>query len=87
MRVSAVNGGRINIGACSLGGAAFCLDAAQEHAAMRKQFGQAIGAFQGILFKLADMATALQSARLMVRWKHCAYIVVDPGDPLQTRPC
>lgn len=63
----AVNGGRINIGACSLGGAAFCLDAAQEHAAVRKQFGQAIGSFQAIQFKLADMATALHSARLMVR--------------------
>ncbi len=65
----AVNGGRINIGACSLGGAAFCLDAAQEHAAVRKQFGQAIGSFQAMQFKLADMATSLHSARLMVRYK------------------
>ena len=63
----AVNGGRINIGACSLGGAAFCLDAAQEHAAVRKQFGQPIGSFQAIQFRLADMATHLHSARLMVR--------------------
>lgn len=64
---SAVNGGRINIGACSLGGAAFCLEAAQAHAAVREQFGQAIGSFQAIQFKLADMATSLHSARLMVR--------------------
>ena len=64
---SAVNGGRINIGACSLGGAAFCLDAAREHAAVREQFGQAIGSFQAMQFKLADMATSLHSARLMVR--------------------
>ncbi len=63
----AVNGGRINIGACSLGGAAFCLDAAQNHTAVRKQFGQAIGNFQAIQFKLAEMATSLHSARLMVR--------------------
>ncbi|CAK0786185.1 Isobutyryl-CoA dehydrogenase, mitochondrial [Coccomyxa viridis] len=65
--MNALNGGRINIGACSLGGAAFCLDAAQEHAAVRKQFGQPIGSFQAIQFKLADMATCLHSARLMVR--------------------
>ena len=62
-----MSGGRINIGACSVGGAAFCLDAALEHASVRSQFGQHLRAFQAVQFKLADMATSLHASRLMVR--------------------
>lgn len=73
-----LDGGRINIGiyqclknnslaSCSLGGAAFCLDAAQEYVKGRKQFGKPLADFQNIQFKLADMATDLVASRLMVR--------------------
>jgi isobutyryl-CoA dehydrogenase len=64
---TAVDGGRINIGTCSVGGAAFCLDRALQYASERKQFGQAISKFQAIQFKLADMATAVHASRLMIR--------------------
>lgn len=65
--LSALDGGRINIGACSLGGAQFCLDTAMEYAKSRSQFGKPIASFQAIQFRIADMATALQASRLMVR--------------------
>lgn len=61
-----LDGGRLNIGACSLGGAAFALDTALEYAKERKQFGRAIADFQATQFKLADMATELEAARLMI---------------------
>ena len=64
---SAVDGGRINIATCSVGGAAFCLDHAREHTASRQQFGQPLDRFQHTQFKLADMATSLTASRLMVR--------------------
>ncbi|KAK9918720.1 hypothetical protein WJX75_006265 [Coccomyxa subellipsoidea] len=65
--MTALDGGRINIGTCSVGGAAFCLDRALQYASERKQFGQAISKFQAIQFKLADMATAVHASRLMIR--------------------
>lgn len=65
--MAGLDGGRINIGACSLGAATACLEAAREHVANRKQFGQPIGGFQSVQFKLADMATELVAARLMIR--------------------
>ncbi|KAI8469108.1 MAG: acyl-CoA dehydrogenase/oxidase C-terminal [Monoraphidium minutum] len=65
--LGALDGGRINIGACSVGGGAFCLDSAHAYAGERAQFGQPIGRFQASQFKLADMATRLQASRLMVR--------------------
>jgi len=61
-----LDGGRINIGACSLGGAQFALDTAMEYTKERKQFGQAIAEFQHTQFKLADMATELEAARLLI---------------------
>jgi len=61
-----LDGGRINIGACSLGGAQFALDTALAYAQEREQFGQAITEFQTIQFKLADMATELEAGRLMI---------------------
>lgn len=63
----AVNGGRVNIAACSVGGAAFCLETAQQYASVRAQFGRPIGSFQATQFRLADMATSLHASRLMVR--------------------
>jgi len=62
-----LDGGRLNIGACSIGAARACLQAAQDYTGDRKQFGKPVGQFQGIQFTLADMATELEAARLMIR--------------------
>ena len=64
--MAGLDGGRVNIGACSIGGARACFEAARRHAGERRQFGRAIADFQTVRFKLADMATALDAARLMV---------------------
>jgi len=64
--MSGLDGGRVNIGACSLGGAQKALDATLEYTKERKQFGKAIGAFQNTQFMLADMATELEASRLML---------------------
>ena len=64
--MAGLDGGRVNIGACSLGGARAALDAALSYTKERKQFGKAISAFQNSQFKLADMATELQASRLMI---------------------
>lgn len=61
-----LNGGRINIAACSLGGAQEAMDRALRYSRERKQFGQAIGDFQNTAFKLADMETALEASRLFL---------------------
>jgi alkylation response protein AidB-like acyl-CoA dehydrogenase len=61
-----LDGGRLNIGACSLGGAQFALDTAVDYAKERKQFGKPLAAFQGLQFMLADMATELEGARLLL---------------------
>ncbi len=64
--MSGLDGGRINIGCCSLGGAQAALDAAINYTKERKQFGKAISEFQNSQFKLADMATELDASRLMI---------------------
>jgi len=61
-----LDGGRLNIGACSLGGAQRCLDEAVKYTKERKQFGQAIADFQNTQFMLADMETELQAARCLL---------------------
>ena len=61
-----LDGGRINIGACSLGGAQRCLDDAVAYVQERRQFNQRIADFQNTQFMLADMRTQLESARLML---------------------
>ena len=61
-----LDGGRISIAALALGMAQGALDAAVSYAKQRKQFGQAISEFQAIQFKLADMATEVEAARLLV---------------------
>ena len=61
-----LDGGRLNIGACSLGGAQRCLDEAVNYTKERKQFGQPIADFQATQFSLADMETELQAARYLL---------------------
>jgi alkylation response protein AidB-like acyl-CoA dehydrogenase len=61
-----LDGGRLNIAACSLGGAQEALDNAVKYANERSQFGKPIGAFQATQFKLADMETELQAARVFL---------------------
>ncbi len=81
MAMSGLDGGRINIGACSLGAAWFALDKAKQYASERKAFGQPIGDFQAMQFKLADMATSLEAARLMI---YRAGDALDRTDPQAT---
>ncbi|KAA0962412.1 acyl-CoA dehydrogenase [Microbacterium sp. ANT_H45B] len=65
--MSALNGGRLNIAACSLGGAQWALDRAVQYVHERVAFGEPLAEKQSILFAIADMRTDLQAARLMVR--------------------
>jgi len=64
--MSGLDGGRINIGACSLGGAQKALDATLQYTKERSQFGKAISDFQNTQFMLADMATELEASRMMI---------------------
>lgn len=65
--MAGLDGGRLNIAACSIGGAQFCLDRALGHMRERKQFGSRLADFQALRFRVADYATELEAARLMVR--------------------
>ncbi|HEY4114556.1 MAG TPA: isobutyryl-CoA dehydrogenase [Rhizomicrobium sp.] len=65
--MAGLDGGRINIGACSVGTARAALEEAKAYVSDRKQFGKPIAEFQATQFKLADMATELEAARLMIR--------------------
>ena len=82
--MAALDGGRVNIGACSLGGAAFALETALGYVKTRRQFGRPLAEFQALQFKLADMATQLKAARLMVLRAAAA---IDADDPDKTRLC
>ena len=64
--MAGLDGGRLNIAACSLGGAQSALDKAVTYAGERKAFGQTIDRFQSLQFKLADMETALQASRIFL---------------------
>jgi alkylation response protein AidB-like acyl-CoA dehydrogenase len=79
-----LDGGRINIGACSIGGARTAYEAARAYVLERRQFGRAIADFQATQFKLADMATSLESARLMI---HKAAARLDAGADDATLVC
>ena len=79
-----LDGGRINIGACSVGTARAALDEALAYAGDRKQFGRPIAEFQASQFKLADMATELEAARLMIRQ---AADALDRKHPRATMLC
>ncbi|MBV9931208.1 MAG: acyl-CoA dehydrogenase family protein [Alphaproteobacteria bacterium] len=77
-----LDGGRLNIGACSLGGAQRCLDEAVGYTKDRKQFGQPIADFQATQFTLADMETELQAARTLL---YAAAVKVTENAPDKTR--
>ena len=79
-----LDGGRINIATCSIGTAQQALNTAREYMQERQQFGKPIAAFQGLQFKLADMATELVAARQMVR---LAAYKLDQDDPEKTAYC
>ena len=66
-----LDGGRLNIGACSLGGAQRCLDEAINYTKERTQFGKAVSEFQNTQFTLADMATDLEAARALLYLAAC----------------
>ena len=82
--MAGLDGGRINIAACSIGGARAALEAARDHLLVREQFGRRLAEFQALQFKLADMATELEAARLMVRQ---AAAKLDAGAPDATTLC
>jgi alkylation response protein AidB-like acyl-CoA dehydrogenase len=73
-----LDGGRINIAACSLGAARASLDDARRYLGERSQFGRRLEEFQALQFRIADMATELEAARLMV---HRAAAAMDCGEP------
>jgi len=79
-----LDGGRLNIAACSIGGAQAALDATLAYMAERKAFGQSLDQFQALQFRLADMEIELQAARTFLRqaaWK------LDTGAPDATKFC
>lgn len=80
--MAGLDGGRLNIGACSLGGAQRCLDEAIAYVKDRKQFDQPLAAFQNTQFQLADMATELEAARALL---YLAAAKVTSGAPDKTR--
>jgi alkylation response protein AidB-like acyl-CoA dehydrogenase len=82
--MQALDGGRVNIAACSLGAARACLGRARAHLLDRRQFGSRLADFQALRFRLADMATELDAARLMV---HRAAVLLDRDDPEATMAC
>ena len=82
--MAGLDGGRLNIGACSLGGAQAALDKALGYTAERKAFGKRLQEFQALQFRLADMATDLECARSLL-WRAAANL--DAGSPDATRLC
>ncbi|MEZ5598363.1 MAG: acyl-CoA dehydrogenase family protein [Pseudomonadales bacterium] len=80
--MAGLDGGRINIGACSLGGAQRCLDDAITYTRERRQFGQRIADFQNSQFMLADMATQLEASRALL---YIAALKVSEAAPDKTR--
>ncbi|NNF78882.1 MAG: acyl-CoA dehydrogenase, partial [Rhizobiales bacterium] len=64
--MAGLDGGRLNIGACSIGAAQASIDRAIDYMQERKQFGKPLAAFQALQFRIADMATELEAARLLL---------------------
>lgn len=79
-----LDGGRINIASCSLGGAAACLEASKKYLLERTQFGKKLADFEALQFRLADMATDLEASRLMV---HSAALKLENQHPAATEAC
>jgi alkylation response protein AidB-like acyl-CoA dehydrogenase len=82
--MAGLDGGRLNIGACSIGGAQGALDKALSYAQERKAFGARIADFQALQFKLADMATELEAARTFL-WRAAA--ALDAKTPDASKLC
>jgi alkylation response protein AidB-like acyl-CoA dehydrogenase len=76
--MAGLDGGRLNIGACSLGGAQFSLDRTIEYMKERRQFGSRIADFQALQFRIADYATDIDAARLLL---HRAAVAVGEHEP------
>lgn len=81
LAMNGLNGGRINIGACSLGGALEAYELAREYVQGRSQFSKPVAAFQATQFKLADMATELEASRLMLYRAAAALDAKDASAP------
>ena len=79
-----LDGGRLSIAACSLGGARACYDIAREHVQVREQFGKPLVSNQSIQFKLADMTTQIHASRLVLR---NAASLLDAKDSAATPHC
>ena len=82
--MSGLDGGRLNIAACSLGGAQSALDKSLSYMKERKAFGKRLDEFQALQFKIADMATELEAARTFL-WRAAA--ALDRKDPDATMLC
>ena len=82
--MAALDGGRLNIGACSLGGASAALEKSLAYMADRMAFGKRLDEFQALQFRLADMATHLEVARTFL-WR--AASALDASDPQATQLC
>ena len=80
--MAGLDGGRLNIGACSIGGAQFCLDRTVAYMKERKQFGTRLADFQALQFRIADYATELEAARLLL---HRAAVAVGEKEPAATQ--
>lgn len=80
--LNALNGGRVNIAACSLGGALSCLRLTQSYMKERKQFGKSLSDMQALRFYFADMLTEYEAARLMVYRSAQALDKQDSNAPL-----
>jgi len=77
--MAGLDGGRLNIAACSLGGAQFCLDRTIDYMRDRRQFGQRLADFQALRFRIADYASEIEAARLLVRRAAAAVSKAEPG--------
>ncbi len=82
--MAGLDGGRLNIGACSLGGAQSALEKALRYMKERKAFGRRLDEFQALQFRLADMATELEAARTLL-WRAAG--ALDAKAPDATRLC
>ena len=82
--MAGLDGGRLNIGACSIGGGRAALDKALAYMKDRKAFGKRLDEFQALQFRLADMATELEAARTLL-WRAAA--ALDEKAPDATRLC
>ncbi|MCW2959912.1 MAG: acyl-CoA dehydrogenase [Thermoleophilia bacterium] len=82
--MAGLNGGRLNIGACSIGGAQFALEKSLAYVTEREAFGAPLANLQHLQFQLADMATDLEAARTLL-WRAAA--TLDAKDPEATKLC